>query len=434
MFFGGGGFDPEDFMGGRMPGGMGGRGQQKPVDTTEYYKLLGVDKNASTAEIKKAYRKMCLKHHPDRGGDQETLAKINNAYETLADDNKRQLYDKGGKEAVEQGGGGGGGGGGNDIFSQFFGGGGGGGGRGGPRKGEDMVTQLKVTLEDCYNGRVRKLAVTRDEICTKCDGRGGKPGAETECDTCDGHGVVIIRRQLGPGMIQQMQKACHACGGKGKVIDPSLRCKTCKGKKVTSERKILEVAIDKGARSNQKIRFRGESSQKPGTEPGDIVFVLKPKEHAIFKRKGHHLIMKKTISLTDALCGCTFTVEHLDGRVLAISTAPGQVVKPDATMMIEHEGMPMLGNPFVKGHLVVMFTIDFPSTVSPEQRAALEKLLPRTTPTPTVTDAMEPSTLQHVDMDTLQQEYEQNKSAYDSDGDDEEGGGEGGRRVQCAQG
>jgi len=265
MHFGGGSPFDAFFGGGGMPGGhpgMGGGRQRKPVDTTEYYTVLGVEKSATGSEIKKAFRKLAMKHHPDRGGDEELFKKIQEAHEVLSDEDKKALYDQGGKEAVEQGGSRGGGGGGSDIFD-MFGGGGRGGGRGGPKKGKNMMHALEVSLEDCYNGKVRKLAVNRDVLCAGCDGAGGAPGCETMCSGCDGHGVVLKVRQLGPGMMQQIRCACDDCGGKGKMIDPSKRCKTCKGKKVKKERKVLEVAIDKGAKNNQKIKFTGESDQAP---------------------------------------------------------------------------------------------------------------------------------------------------------------------------
>jgi DnaJ family protein A protein 2 len=404
---------------------MGGGRQRKPVDTTEYYKVLGVEKSASGSEIKKAFRKLAMKHHPDRGGDEELFKKIQEAHETLSDEDKRKLYDAGGKEAVEQGGSSGGGG--ADIFSMF-----GDRRRGGPKKGKNMMHQLEVSLEDCYSGKVRKLAVNRDVLCAKCDGAGGAPGCETMCDGCDGHGVVLKVRQLGPGMMQQIRCACDDCGGKGKMIDPSKRCKTCKGQKIKKERKVLEVAIDKGAKNGQKIKFTGESDQAPGIEPGDIIFVLKVKQHADYTRKHSHLFMNKKISLKSALCGMQFTVTQLDGRILHVSTDAGAVIADGSTKMIEQEGMPMFGNPFVKGNLVVKFEVEFPDKLDAKIAKQLASLLPGDEADEAETEDMEPCILRPFDPVAAQAEYERNKSAYDSD-EEEEGGGDG-QRVQCAQG
>jgi len=408
-----------------MPGGGGGmrRQQREPPNTKEYYDLLGVKKSATPAEIKKAYRKAALKNHPDRGGDAELLQKINEAHEVLSDPEKRELYDEGGKEAVESGNAGGGGGG--DIFDLF--GGGGGRRQRGPRKGKDMVHALQVSLEDLYNGKIRKLAITRDipDVETPEGGWADFDWNEYKCSSCRGQGAVMKVRQLGPGMIQQVQAQCDTCGGSGYHMD------------MRKERKVLEVAINKGMRNGRKIKFQGESNYLPGTVPGDVVFVLKQKEHKTFTRKAAHLYMNKTISLRDALCGTSFQMQHLDGRKLVISTKPGEILNADSIKMVEGEGMPKEENPFMKGFLVIQFNIRFPRNHSLDAKAlkTLKAILPSSQPDHLFDpgdDDVEEHEMQEFDAEAAKAEYEQNKSAYDSD-DEEEGGG-GGRRVQCAQG
>ena len=281
MFFGGGGF-PEGFGGGGFPGGMGGmgRGGGEPVDNETLYKTLGLSKDCTSADVKKAYKKMAIKHHPDKGGDEATFKEITKAYEILSDDQKRELYDQGGEEAVE--GGGGGGHDAHDIFSAFF----GGGGRSrnsGPRKGEDIVHPIALTLENLYMGKTVKLALTRNIICPECTGSGSKiPGAKTTCDSCGGNGVKLVTRQIAPGMVQQMQARCPQCEGTGNSIKPKDRCTKCTGKKVTQDKKVLEVQFDKGMKHNQKVTFQGEADEAPGIVPGDVVFVVQEKEHARF--------------------------------------------------------------------------------------------------------------------------------------------------------
>ena len=252
------------------------------------------------------------------------------------------------------------------------------------------------------------------------------------CTGCDGHGIVMKVRQLGPGMLQQIQAHCDECGGKGKAINAKLRCKDCRGNKVTKERKVLEVAIDKGAKNKQKIKFAGESNAAPGVLAGDVVFVLQVKDHARFTRKGHHLFMNKTISLKDALCGCSFIVEHMDGRKLLISTDPGEPISAGEAKMVEGEGMPMHGNPFVKGNLIIKFEVEFPKSIDPKVAKKLVDLLPGENHVTADTDDVEPCSLREFNAAAAAHEYEQNKSAYDSD-DEEEGGGNG-QRVQCAHG
>merc|ERR1719346_693662 len=220
------------------------------------------------------------------------------AYEVLSNPEKRKLYD--------QAGGSGGGGEMNpmDIFDMFFGGGGGdpfgrGGRQRGPRRTKNLVHQLSVSLEDMYNGTVRKLALQKNVICDGCEGIGGKPGAVQKCPTCRGSGMQVRIQQLGPGMMQQIQSMCQECHGEGERVDPKLRCKKCNGRKVNRERKILEVQVDKGMEDGQKITFSSEGDQEPGLEPGDIIIVLDEKPHERFKRSGLDLIVKMDINLTE---------------------------------------------------------------------------------------------------------------------------------------
>mmetsp|Transcript_11562 Transcript_11562/g.26465 ORF Transcript_11562/g.26465 Transcript_11562/m.26465 type:complete len:424 (-) Transcript_11562:573-1844(-) len=421
MFFGGG-FD--GFPGG-FPGGGSGRGSQK-VDNTSLYKVLGLEPNASDSEIKKAYKKMAIKHHPDKGGDEATFKEITRAYEILSDENKRKLYDEGGEDAVESGGGGDA----HDIFSAFF--GGGGRRQRGPQKGEDLVHPIQVDLENLYNGKTVKLALTRDIICTACNGSGSKnPNANTTCQSCDGHGVKLVVRQIAPGMIQQMQARCPDCEGSGTSIKPKDKCTECNGKKTTKEKKVLEVQIDKGMKHNQKITFAGEADQKPGMLPGDVVFVVQQKEHPRFIRKGDDLLMQQRIKLVEALCGCHFVVEHLDKRNLVVKTKDGELIRPGDVKTIEDEGMPMHKNPFVKGKLYVKFEIEFPDngSISPEHVKALIGALPSAPSIPPHNEAEE-VVMHDADISNLGKGTGHGRTgAYDEDDDEDMRGGQ---RVQCA--
>jgi len=302
------------------------------VKETELYDRLGVSPQASGEDIKKAYRKMAIKYHPDKNpNNPEAEAKfkeISEAYEVLSDENKRQMYDKYGKEALKEGTGHSA----HDIFEQFFGGGFGnffGGGPRGPKKTEDIVHELQVTLEDLYKGKTTKLSVTRNIICSSCSGSGTKSGANVgKCKGCDGKGIRVIIKQLGPGMIQQMQTVCPECGGKGEQIKDEDKCNLCKGKKVVKDKKVLTVYVDKGMKHGQKIVFSGESDEAPGMEPGDIAFVLVEKKHDIFKRNGNDLYMEATIPLLEALGGYTFTIKQLDDRILLIKSEKGDIITP----------------------------------------------------------------------------------------------------------
>jgi DnaJ homolog subfamily A member 2 len=224
------------------------------------------------------------------------------------------------------------------LFSQLFGGGGGFGGgffgggpsRQGPRRTKDLVHRVHVTLEDLYKGKTTKLALTRNVICSKCKGKGGKDGAVRSCHTCNGRGVKVTLRQMGP-MIQQIQSPCDECSGTGEVINAKDRCSNCKGKKVVPEKKFLEVHIDKGMKGGQTIQFRGESDQSPGAETGDVVIVVEEKPHDRFKRQENDLITEIEIDLLTALAGGQFAIRHLDERALVVKLEPGEVVKHGKT-------------------------------------------------------------------------------------------------------
>ena len=223
-----------------------------------------------------------------------------------------------------------------DLFSQlfggggaggFFGGGGGGGGRSqGPRKTKDLVHRVHVTLEDLYKGKTTKLALTRNAICSKCKGKGGKDGAVRQCNNCSGRGIKVTLRQMGP-MIQQIQSPCDDCQGTGEIINMKDRCTQCKGKKVLPEKKFLEVHIDKGMKGGQTIQFRGESDQTPNGEPGDVVIVIEEKQHERFKRQENDLFTDVEVDLLTALAGGQFAIKHLDDRALVVKIEPGEVVK-----------------------------------------------------------------------------------------------------------
>lgn len=438
--FGGFGGMPGGFPGGGFPGGP----SREASNNTRYYEILGVDKNASESEIKKAHRKLALKLHPDKGGDPEKFKEINEAYDVLKDPKKREIYDQYGEDAIKEGMGGGGGGGGggfSDLFDILN-----GGGRRpretGPRKGEDVVHKLSVTLKDLYCGATRKLSLTRQMECSACNGKKTRSGKTYECSTCHGSGTETVVRQIGPGMISQMQRPCSECHGQGSSTPASDRCPACDGKGLKAERKVFEVNIEKGMTNGQKITLRGEAGlSEPGTMPGDIVFLLAQAPNDDWKRQGSDLLlMKFPVSLKQALCDTEFHVRHLDGRILSVTRPEGTCLTADSWVRLPDEGMPIHGRPFMKGNLYIRFEVTMPTLLDATTRAALAKLLPADGESEMMdTDEAEEVKLQEVGAtEVLQEELtarmrhfkSQASTAYDSDSEDE---GRGGQRVQCAQ-
>lgn len=410
------------------------------VRDTKFYDVLEVQPTASDAELKKAYRKLALKYHPDKNPDAgDKFKEISHAYETLADSQKRQLYDQYGEEGLSGAGGGAGGMNAEDLFSQFFGGGGGGmfgggfGGGGGrprgPQKGKDLSHALKVSLEDLYKGKITKLALQKHIICGACEGRGGKEGAVKTCTGCDGSGVKMMMRQMGP-MIQRFQQVCPECNGEGEIMKEKDRCKECRGKKIVNERKVLQVHIDKGMQDGQRITFSGEGDQAPGTIPGDVIFVLELKEHPRFKRRADDLYYEAHIDLLTALAGGKVLVEHLDDRWLDIPIPAGEAIKPGALRVVEGQGMPSYRHHDC-GNLYIRFQIDFPQKLwtSPENIAKLENVLPPR-PKSKLPKGAHSDVCELGDVDPMQEARAEGAARGGADDEDEDGAQPG---VQCAQ-
>lgn len=393
------------------------------VRETKFYDLLEVSPNASEADLKKAYRKRALRLHPDKGGDPELFKEVTHAYEVLSDPEKRSIYDAKGEAGLSEQGGMDA----QDLFSQLFGSGGAGsffGGRqAGPRKTKDLVHRVAASLEDLYKGKTTKLSLTRNIICTKCKGKGGKEGAVRQCPTCNGRGIKFILRHMGP-MIQQIQSPCDECSATGEIINAKDRCSNCKGKKVVPDKKLLEVHIDKGMKGGQTITFRGESDQSPTAEPGDVVIVIDEKAHERFRRQDNDLITEIEIDLLTALAGGQFAIRHLDDRALIVKLEPGEVAKHGQLKVIHGQGMPSQRH-HEPGDLYVKINIAFPETINPSAIPLLERALPPRQPIETFEKnvILEEATMDDVDPSTRSRGEGFQDDPMDEDREDP--------RVQC---
>lgn len=288
----------------------------------DYYETLGVAKDAGEREIKKAYKRLAMKYHPDRTqGDkskEETFKEIKEAYEILNDDQKRAAYDQYGHAAFEQGGHGGGGFGGGqdfgdafgDIFGDIFGGGRRGGGQSRQRRGSDLRYNLEMSLEDAVKGKSVEIKVPTYVSCDPCSGSGAKKGTSAKtCSTCHGHGQVQMRQGL-----FAVQQTCPTCSGKGKVIsDP---CTSCRGQGRVEKTKTLNAKIPAGVDTGDRIRLSGEGEAgEHGAPAGDLYVQVHVKDHPIFVRDENNLFCEVPISFTTAALGGEIEVPTLEGKV-----------------------------------------------------------------------------------------------------------------------
>ncbi|KAI9096158.1 hypothetical protein DFS34DRAFT_155724 [Phlyctochytrium arcticum] len=342
----------------------------------DFYKLLGITKNASKREIKKAYRKLSKDLHPDKNkaaDAEEQFTNLGRAYETLIDDEKRRIYDKYGEEGLKNGG--------QqfhnpyDIFAQFAGFGGfGGGGFGHPqqRKGESVAIPLPVSLEDLFLGTTIEIEINKQVICPTCRGSGAKRAEDVVvCKSCNGNGIKIIRQMLGPGMYQQMQTQCDQCGGRGKVVKS--KCSACDGHKVKRGSHQLSVTIERGMDDQQKIVMEQEADESPEITPGDIILTLKTSPHPVFTRQGDNLYAKEFITLKEALLGFTKKIRHLDGEFISVSR--DGVTQPGFVQAIKNQGMPTHEFPSERGVLYVEYGVILPQSLSQSQQDDIEKIL-----------------------------------------------------------
>eukprot|EP00123_Amoebidium_parasiticum_P019476 comp25964_c0_seq1/m.47056 comp25964_c0_seq1/g.47056 ORF comp25964_c0_seq1/g.47056 comp25964_c0_seq1/m.47056 type:complete len:401 (-) comp25964_c0_seq1:30-1232(-) len=396
------------------------------VKETAFYDTFGVAPDATADQLKKAYRKLALKFHPDKNPSPDAAEKfkeISYQFSVLDDPKKREIYDKYGEQGLKEGGMDSGHFAAEDFISQMFGGGfssffGGGGRR--QTKGKDIVHELVVSLEQLYNGCTKKLQMRKDVVCNKCDGQGGKN--VTKCQRCNGRGQVMYVRQIGPGMMSQMAAPCDSCRGKGETMAEKDRCKKCDGQKLVEEKKVFEVHVDPGMREGQRITFSGEGDQTPGLPPGDMIIILRQREHDMFHRQGDDLIMEMSVSLVEALCGFQRPVKHLDDRVVLVTVPAGMVIKEGAVKMVPNEGMPQPRHPELKANLLIKFHVDFPASLSPDQVKQVERALGPLPSPPMDTDDLEEVTVT---------EYEPRRNSQMNGDDDEDEGGRGQQRVQC---
>lgn len=342
------------------------------------YKTLGVNRNANEKTVKTAYRKLSRKWHPDKNPNNaeahRQFVEITSSYEILSKPEFKDIYDREGEEALNRYRARGSESAGDpfDVFRNFFGGGGSGRQRDGKRKGQTMVSEMEVELDDIYIGRSIDFEINRLVVCPTCSGTGARKATDVkECSACHGHGIQVVRHQLGPGIFQQMQMQCDKCGGKGKMI--THKCSQCHGSKTVQQVNSLTVDLDRGIPDGHEELFEGEGNESPDLEAADVVLRIRIQKQSGggFKRVDENLYWKETISLDEALLGFKRKIKHLDGHHISISRQA--VTQPGSIQVIEDEGMPRY-QAMGYGNLYIEYTVVLPLEISGPFRTALESL------------------------------------------------------------
>ena len=350
-----------------------------------YYDILGLDKNANESEIKKAYKKMAVKWHPDKNPDNKDEAEskfkeISEAYHVLSDAEKKDIYDKYGEEGLKN----------NpgfngeqftsadDIFKMFF-------GRNNDfddniffeqkrsKKSDPKIVSIPFTLKDAYNGTKKKITLKIKKICTDCNGLGGiNPKL---CNGCNGIGIKVMNRQVGPGMIQRIQTVCNVCSGNKKIIEHI--CKKCNGNKVELEDKQFVLSLNIGIENEDKKIYENSGDHLPGETVGDVIFVMKEEKNNLFKRIGNDLIYNHSITLGDSIIGGTITFNNINDE--KITFKEDNIIKYNSYSIIRNKGMPIANSANTFGDLYVKYDIIYPTkSLSQTDKEIIKKILPIT--------------------------------------------------------
>lgn len=347
----------------------------------DYYETLGVGKKASKEEIKKAFHKLAHQYHPDKkGGNEAKFKEVNEAYQVLSDDTKRNEYDTYGRVSGAGGGGGpqqgysgfegfGGGFDGvdlGDIFNDFF-----GGAQGGAQtpRGSDISVDIEISFVESIHGAERKVVLGKTAPCDTCHGSGAKPGTKMKkCATCSGKGKVTEMRRSFLGNFSTT-RTCDTCHGKGEV--PEEKCKTCSGLGVLRKQEEIEIKIPAGIRAGEMLRMSGRGEAAPHGVSGDLYIRIHIKPHALYRREGNNLLMNLEVKLSDAILGATYTIKNLDEKPLEVKIPAG--VQFGDILRLKEKGIPQTSRSRA-GDILITVQIKTPTKLSSKAKKLIEDL------------------------------------------------------------
>lgn len=374
----------------------------KEVPLPEFYNRLGVSQSATQDDIKRAYRALALRCHPDRpGGDAAKFKDLTEAHEVLTNPTLRQIYDqrgvKGVKEAQAQG-----------VPQK--------------PKSQPIRVNLAMTLEELFVGvHDKAFPLPRRRLCNTCAGIGTKsPDIKVHdgCPACNGRGHQVVHRRIGPNMMQQMQMQCNQCNGDGQAQIPiDARCQTCEGKRIITTQDSTPINVPRGSPNGYTMTVVGEGEQvHRNMERGDLCLKVQELPHSRFKREHNNLHITQSISLFEALVGGSFQLQHLDGSKLSVQLPSNSVIRPGMVQCIRDAGMPDFRQPWKRGHLLITFDVTFPTAdmlSSADIRGLLKQALnPSSKDTSSLPAEVDPTTqvtasfMEKTNMDALSCELE----------------------------
>ena len=358
--------------------------------TKDYYKILNIEKNASEDEIKKSYKKLAVKWHPDKNPNNKDEAEakfkeLSEAYQVLSDPQKKEIYDNYGEEGLKNEGNMGGGPGFNspeDIFKMFF------GGNASPfsnsfenesffsqrnavKKSEPKVINIPVSLKDLFNGSKKKITPKLKKICSTCTGFGGLD--MKICGGCNGKGIKIINRMIGPGMVQRIQTSCQDCNGTRKIA--STKCNQCNGNGINLYEKEFLLIIEPGCENNHHKVFENEGDHLPNEARGDVVFIIKEEQNSKFTRIGNDIVYNHNILLCDSIIGCEISFDHINCSKIIYKE--DKMIERNSYTIIKNKGMPVKDNSNKFGDLYIVYNIIYPTKkITENEKELLKRILP----------------------------------------------------------